>query len=121
MSAGRPSHCFHLDSQENPLITLKKILLTQYIGAIMTAFIAAQGVLGTISLVTNAATWRLLASHERTRSVFGMSEAPPRFDWTGLIVGMVSVALHFAVAYLLVRWLYLDKTNPTTEGEPSSS
>ena len=87
----------------------------------MTAFIAAQGVLGAISLTTNVLTWLLLASHERTRSVFGMSEVPRSFDWTRLIVGIVSVALHFAVAYLLVRWLYLSETNPTTEGEPRSS
>lgn len=95
---------------------MKKILLTQYIGAIMIAFIAVQGALGAISLATNVLTWPLLASHARTRSVFEMSEAPQSFDWTGLIVGIVRVALHFAVAYLLVRWLYLDETNkPTTE------
>ena len=87
----------------------------------MTAFIAAQGVLGIISLVTNAVTWRLLATQDLTRSVFGMSEARPSFNWTGLVVGIVSSALHLAVAYLLVRWLYLDKSDLTSEGEPSSS
>jgi len=101
---------------------MKKILLTQYIGAIMTAFIAAQGALGAISLATNVLTWPLLASHERTRSVFEMSEAPRSFDWTGLIVAIVRLALQFAVAYLLVRWLYLDEINKLRlQNEPRSS
>jgi hypothetical protein len=97
------------------LIPLKRILLTQYIGAIMIGFIASQGLLRVITMITIGLVWGFLTPGEHSRNVFGVL-APPTVDWGTEVIGIVYIALHFAIAYALMWWLYREQ--PASE-EPS--
>lgn len=102
------------------LSTLKRILLTQYIGAIVTGFITAQGILGVVTAIILPLQWHLLMRGRRWPSSFGMGEAPRTFDWNEALVALVGAALNLLVAYLLVRWLYMEQKEQTKETEGAS-
>ncbi len=83
---------------------LRQILLTQYIGAIVIAIVAAHCVEPFIRLILSiiwhwVILWRIPAG--------AFSEPPSRdFDWAAAVYSFVDVLLNGAVAYGLMRWLY---------------
>jgi hypothetical protein len=92
------------------LARIKRILLTQYIGAIVTALIAAQGISGLISLLVFPLSWHLMIRRgEPGSQVWHMPGTPQAYDWSQTIVSLVSVTLHFLVVYILMRWLYFEE------------
>ncbi len=102
------------------LSTIKRILLTQYIGAIVTGFIAAQGILGIVHAIILPLQWRLVMRDRRWPSSFGMGDAPRTFDWNETLVALVNAALNLLLAYLLVRWLYMERDKGIKEKESAS-
>lgn len=96
---------------------VREILLTQYIGAIVVGFIAAQGLLGLVALVTTPLRW-YLEFHNR-ESVSVLFHATPQqvpFPWDSLLSLSVNVVLYLLIAYLLAHWLYPRAASP---GEPT--
>jgi hypothetical protein len=89
------------------LSKLRGILLTQYIGAILTAIVAAQGVQTLLSL-TLSFIWRLVAVWRTPAGVLGESQYQD-FDWARTIYSLVSILLNAAVVYGLMRWLYFGR------------
>jgi hypothetical protein len=85
---------------------IKQILLQQYIGAIVSALIAAQAISRIVSLLMMPVTYHLLIAGRSSTSVLGQREPPPMFDWNQLITVAVNVCLELAMVYGLVRWLY---------------
>lgn len=97
---------------------IKQIFLQQYIGAIVTAFIAAQGLqslIATIYLPVTVILGRVLGNSRR--SVLGGSEPWPSIDWTVLASTLVNALLHLGAAYLLIRWLFWSNEEPHVETE----
>jgi len=99
------------------LTTVKRILLTQYIGAIVTGFMTAQGLAGVVAAIIFPLQWQLLMRNRRGPGSFGGGDAPRTFDWNEALVALVRAALDLLVAYLLVRWLYMERETHTNETE----
>lgn len=97
------------------LNTIKRILLTQYIGAIVTGFITAQGIAGVVTAILLPLQWRLLMRNRQWPSSFGGGDAPRTFDWNETLIALVRAALNLLVAYLLVRWLYMERVEQIKE------
>ena len=90
------------------LTRIRQILLTQYIGAIVTAFMlidAVNGVTGAVGGIVNA------YYAGKRQSVFGESH----FDWGYAVPGLVRAVLYVGISYLLIRWLYLKDEQETEE------
>jgi hypothetical protein len=83
---------------------LRQILLTQYIGAIVSAIVAAHCVQTFIALVISI-FWHLAIVWRTPAGVFGKSQAQA-FDWPNAIYRFVDVLLNGAAVYNLMRWLY---------------
>ena len=96
------------------LTNLKRILLTQYIGAIITALVAVQGILAFIQVVILAISLPL-QSHS---SVIGQNRILS-FDWNVVLLQAIRCAIHLAAAGLLVKWLYFDPNSPVPVPLPS--
>ena len=94
------------------LIRIRKVLLTDYIGAIVIAFLGADAFTAAIRVVLVLLSF-WAAPHSQPRSVFGypVGDAVP-FPWDSLIQQTVTLALYLGTVYLLVRWLYLPKPSP---------
>jgi len=84
---------------------IRELLLTQYIGAIVIGLVISQAITSFVMAILVPATF-YLAERSAPRSVFGFSEPQP-FNWDRLVLNLIGVALYLAVAYLLLRWLYL--------------
>jgi phosphotransferase system glucose/maltose/N-acetylglucosamine-specific IIC component len=87
---------------------IRKLLLTEYIGAITIGFLLAQAVIVFVGAFVGTAEY-LLLDRSSSRSVF--YNQAPLFSWATLIVPLVSAILYFTVAYLLMRWLYMRSEN----------
>jgi hypothetical protein len=103
---------------------IKRILLQQYIGAIVVAFIAAQGLQSLIGIVFSPIAFlldRLLGLTKR--NIFGSLEGPEHFAWTPLVPVFVNAVLYLLVAFLLIRWLFWDilGSQVRTEQNPTDS
>ena len=91
---------------------IRKVLLTDYIGAIVLAILAADVVTSTIRFVlTPIAFW---AGRREYGDVVGY---PVSFPWGNLVLPGVTAALNAFVVYLLLRWLYLTKPS-SSQAEP---
>lgn len=100
---------------------LKQILLQQYIGAIVTAWIAAQGILSLVGVIFSPIALILEKVLGLTRrSVLGFSEPPPSFNWLALVPGLVEALLDIFVAYLLIRWLFWSEEDVHAESNRES-
>ena len=91
---------------------IRKVLLTDYIGAIVIAFLGADAFTSAIRLVlVPVSFWS--GKHSQYRSVLGypIGEAVS-FPWDNLIQPAVTLGLYLGIVYLLVRWLYLPKPLP---------
>ena len=86
---------------------LRQIFLTQYIGAIVIAFLTVQGIVGLIGMVTMTLAFYFESKRQPAPSIFQGPTEPPGFAWNALLVSIVAVGLHFLSAYVLLRWLYL--------------
>ncbi|MGD1100875.1 MAG: hypothetical protein ABSA59_02320 [Terriglobia bacterium] len=83
---------------------LRQILLTQYIGAIVTAIVAAQCVQTFVSLMISI-LWHMAIVWRTPASLLG--ESPDKgFDWAITIYSLINGLLNAAVVYGLIRWLY---------------
>jgi hypothetical protein len=100
------------------LANLKRILLTQYIGAIITAYTAVQGVLLIIGVVFLAIS---TAMQPREHSVYGGLSPRAGLDWDRVLLELIRAALHLAVAAGFIRWLYYPSKHevPQEELEPA--
>ena len=94
------------------LTTLRRILLTQYIGAIITAYVAVQGVLSLIGVI---GLMIALFIEPQSRRVLGGVSSRLSLDWNRVIGNLIQALLHLAVAGLLAWWLYLKEP-----GEPQT-
>src|SRR5271157_6631549 len=83
---------------------LRQILLTQYIGAIVTAIVAAHCV-QTFTILVISILWHWVIVWRTPAGVLGESQ-PQLFDWNTAIYHLVDVLLNGAVVYGLMRWLY---------------
>jgi len=102
---------------------IREVLLTQYIGAMVIALVAAEGFKQLILIVVlplNLYLMQIVNSPRRGSSVLG--PAPRLWDaWPVSIGSAVEGVLAFAVAYLLLRWLYLQPPQPPGEREPAAA
>jgi len=105
---------------------IREILLTQYIGAITIALVAAQGLTAIVNLATIPLRWYLEFHNPGSQSV--LFNATPRqipFPWQGALMGATGVVLYLGVAYGLLRWLYptasKDVHPPSEDDSPSES
>jgi large-conductance mechanosensitive channel len=89
------------------LSKLRGILLTQYIGAMVTALVAAQCVQTLLSLILSF-IWRLVAVWQTPTSLMGESRYQD-FDWSRTIYSFIDVLLYAVVVYGLIRWLYFGQ------------
>ena len=88
---------------------IKQVLLTQYIGAIIVAFLAVQGIAVLITIPV-----QILANVAMSRQR-GVLYRGIAYDWGNAAPPLVSAALHLLIAYLLLWWLFLRK--PKTSGD----
>jgi NADH:ubiquinone oxidoreductase subunit 6 (subunit J) len=84
---------------------IRKILLTQYIGAITIGFIFAQAM---IQFIDNTAlgAMRYWTPEEFQGSAMGAARS---FPWANFIVPLAAVVLQLLVGFLLIRWLYSEE------------
>lgn len=97
------------------LTNLKRILLTQYIGAIITAYIAVQGILlliGVVFLLITSVFW------PQTQSVVSSRFVP---EWGRVLHDTIRAVLHLAVAAGFVRWLYFAPRPAMVEPDTDAS
>jgi hypothetical protein len=85
---------------------IRELLLTQYIGAIVIGLVLSQGITSFVSAVLVPTAW-YLAERSAPRSVFGFTPPQP-FNWDRFVLNLIAVVLYLLVAYLLLRWLYLQ-------------
>ena len=83
---------------------LREVLLTQYIGAILTALLVFQGAAEVISQVARTAFWFFYQQNRRV-SVFER-QSSSHYAWENFILSMVIAALDLLTAYSLAKWLY---------------
>lgn len=93
------------------LTNLKRILLTQYIGAIITAYLGVQAILGVIQVAVYVVMWCL---EGKQVGVFGGMSRPP-LDWSRLLPEIFRIVFELIVAAGLVFWLY---RSPSEEMQP---
>ena len=85
----------------------REILLTRYIGAMLVALFLWQAVIEFVFILLRTGAW--LVNRHRSESVLGFSNT--LYPWDALIYSAISVLLYWALAYMLVRWLYIPATN----------
>jgi len=101
---------------------IREILLTNYIGAVTIGLVLAQAIFGFVNALVQTAVSYWTISQSR-----GVMGAPTQFQWSGLIVSMVTVFLYLLVCFSLIRWLYVeprkieDEVTDDTPGRGSES
>jgi hypothetical protein len=99
------------------LTRIREILLTQYIGAIVTALLVLDVISAVVQLIAQSIAWQFA----RGNSVIA-ERLSPRIT---LVPSGVRAALYAIAAYLLIRWLYTEKPEqnagfPAEEGGDGS-
>jgi hypothetical protein len=94
------------------LTNLKRILLTQYIGAIITAYVAVQGLLSLIGVVGLAIA---VVMEPRQTGVLAPFSERAGLNWDRVLTDLTRALLHFAAAGGLIYWLYVDKERPIAD------
>jgi ABC-type Fe3+-siderophore transport system permease subunit len=85
---------------------IRELLLTQYIGAIVIGLVISQAITNFVSAIVVPAGW-YLEERSAYRNVLG-SRSPEPFNWYRFLISLITVALYILIAYLLLRWLYLE-------------
>jgi hypothetical protein len=92
------------------MIRLRQILVTQYIGAIVIGYLAAQALIAIANIAMLPLRWYLEGRNPATQSVlFNEKPHPIPFPWESTLSGVTTVLLYFVIAYGLMRWLYYSK------------
>ena len=84
----------------------RQLLLTQYIGAIVAAFMLVDGISTTISAVASAVMTAYLRSRAGSFPEAMAAEVEKSLSYGSLIATVIRAVLFFAVFFLLARWLY---------------
>jgi hypothetical protein len=85
---------------------IRKILLTEYIGAIVVAVLVADAVSAVVTTAVGQVYWRLQLKDNP-------SLASHRFSMTYTLLDALSkIVLYLISAYLLARWLYPRANSP---------
>ena len=86
--------------------TIREILLTQYVGAILVALLALQaiGVLLSTLVGNSVRYWQVL----RDRSL--MAGSLPPFPWLNLVSPLLLIVFYLIASYALAWWLF--RTSP---------
>ena len=101
---------------------IKQILLQQYIGAIVTAFIAAQGIQAVISILFSPLSFFLSRVILRTQpNTYEGAGGMASLAWTSLVPLFVSAVLYLVAASLLIWWLFWDNDVPQVETAQNSA
>ena len=79
--------------------TIREVLLTQYIGAMVVALLCCEALITVVSTVV-----RVGSLFMQYRNTLGPSSFP--FPWDTIVFAVVAIALYLLAAYFLVRWLY---------------
>jgi len=95
---------------------IRKILLTQYIGAIVIGMLLAQAVGGVVSLAVEPVIWYQQAS--QSRSVMEPGLKP--FPWSDMLPVGIKIALYAFVAYLLLAWLYVPEKGAPADADSNA-
>ena len=95
--------------------TIREILLTEYIGAIVMGVLIADAI---SSLVTTIA--ERVAYHVQVTSQPALAQRFPLSVTYSLLAVLTRTALYLGLAYLLARWLYPAKQSPS-HAEPGST
>jgi hypothetical protein len=88
------------------LTNLKRILLTQYIGAIITAYLAVQGILGLITIVVYIISVFL---QPRETGLFSSLNGRTGVDLNRIVPELLRAILQIAVAGGFTWWLYVER------------
>jgi|SRR5208282_1544126 len=95
---------------------LRQILLTQYIGAVVTALVAGQCLQTLLTLILSF-IWHYVVVWRTPTGVLGES-LHQDFDWTRAIYSLINILLNAAVVYGLIRWLYFGRRGNTLPEKP---
>ena len=87
------------------LTNLKRILLTQYIGAIITAYLGAQGLIGLIGMLVYLISVFLQPHETGLFSALGRTGV----DWNRIVPELIRSLLQIAVAGAFIWWLYVER------------
>lgn len=105
------------------LTRIRRILLRQYIGAIVAAILTAEAISLFISVVSYNLSWKIAERINPSPYVLGSGQTTRLFDWTSSVHNLVEALLKLGVVILLLRWLYFgreDKGPPKEEVTSSS-
>ena len=95
---------------------LKQILLNQYIGAIVIAFLWAQTVISLVQVVTQPIEMLIIKILDQSNYSQMFGQPSFKLNWALTLAGMLYAAALFVAGYLLAMWIYAQpKTSPTTE------
>ena len=89
---------------------IRELLLTEYIGAILVAVIAAQAVIVVISALVQEIMYYVYFARQEA---FRMAHAPTPSEV--LIPAGIKISLYLVTAYLLAKWLFFKES-----GTPSA-
>ena len=90
--------------------TIRKILLTEYIGAIVVALLAVDAVGALINTVVKMVSYHIYAS----RIDAAIIDAHRMSTAYSLLETFTRIGLFLLTAYLIVRWLYPENLAPST-------
>ncbi|HTC96054.1 MAG TPA: hypothetical protein VK699_21610 [Terriglobales bacterium] len=95
---------------------LKQILLNQYIGAIVIAFVWAQAVISLVQLVTQPTEMLIIKILDQSNYSQMFGQQSFKLNWALTLAGILYAVALFLAGYLLAMWIYAQpKTSPATE------
>jgi|SRR6185312_3818681 len=101
----------------NILSRIRNAFREEYVGAILNALVLMQVVSGSIGIVMMPVWFWVSSRNPVQQSIFDNS-GPRVFAWNELLGSVIQLALYALVAYVLLRWLYLEAARPIApEGE----
>lgn len=83
---------------------IRKILLTEYIGAILVAVLVADGLTALIAATVAQISYDAQARHNPALAAHHLSMTYSLLD------AVIKAAIYLIVAYLIARWLYSTET-----------
>jgi hypothetical protein len=93
------------------LARIRRIFLTQYIGAIVAAILTAEAISGFVSMVSYTLSWRIAERINPYPNVLGSGQTARLYDWTLSVHTLVEALLKLGVVAVLIRWLYFGKAS----------
>ena len=87
---------------------LREVLRTQYIGAIVIAYVASQALILASSTLISTAAYFLFYGNRSRRSILDPSSGIAPYDWSGFISTFATISLQLVAVGGLLVWLYYD-------------